>query len=104
MSDLILFAPQRLLYASRSISERTQHLQQRTPSLLDEINSISQQLPSEYYEQAYWQIMRARAFLNRSMEIRDRICMFLESAATAAQQLDQDLAQTFSDYSSSNKQ
>ncbi|WP_376793997.1 hypothetical protein [Thermogemmatispora sp.] len=102
MPDLILFAPQRLLQASQNISVRTQDLQQCTPSLLDEINTISQQLPPAYYEQAYWQIMRARAFLDRSMEIRDRIATFLKCAATAAQQLDQDLAQTFSSDASSS--
>ncbi|WP_376794856.1 hypothetical protein [Thermogemmatispora sp.] len=101
MSDLIIFDPASLQQVSQHISSQTEALKRQTPSLLDQIDAVSQQLPQPLYDQAFWQIKRIQAFLDRSMEIRDRLSTFLQLAAKAAEQLDQEMAQTFGDHPTS---
>jgi uncharacterized protein YukE len=99
MGDQIFFNVTELRQTARQIATETSELRGVTSRLLGQIDSTSQQLPPPAYEYSQSNMTRVRAFLERSMEIRDRISTLLKVTADTAEQLDRQMAQVFNEAS-----
>ena len=97
MGDDFLINTDQVRKTAKAIKDDTDELRSKTDNWLGQIDATSKLLPSVLYESSWAAILDIRAFLNRSMEERDRINTLLQEVAKQVDQLDQQLAKEFQD-------
>jgi hypothetical protein len=97
MGNHFLIDTDQVRTTSKAIKGDTDELRPKTGTYLGQIDETSKQLPALLYENSWAAILDIKAFLNRSMEERDRIHTLLEEVAKQVDKLDQELATLFQD-------
>jgi hypothetical protein len=80
---------------AKAIKDDTDNLRSKTTTWLNKIDDTSKQLPSMLYQNSWAAITDIKAFLNRSMEERDRINTILQEVAKQVDALDQEIKKAF---------
>jgi len=97
MGDDFLINTDQVRKTAKAIKDDTDELRSKTDTWLGQIDATSKSLPPVLYENSWAAILDIRAFLNRSMEERDRINTLLQEVAKQVDQLDQQITKAFQD-------
>ena len=95
MSDDFMVNTEELTSTANMIKKDTDTLRGQTTHQIDQIDSAGQNLPGSMYTMLLPMLGEIKAYLNRSMDIRDRISTVLGEVAKAVEQEENQIKQQF---------